>query len=879
MRYLIIIVLIISALVIASDEFELINLTSKSKDFEKTLSEQLNARVVIDGEVILKILPTPHLEIMNLKVFDEDHLIFNTNKIIFDIGIGELLNDISKFSRISARMEEAYLRSNHYVKYFNSKEGGPDITINIAKAEVEIPKYDLLQRTFEVTNLVFSNRQEIGIMSGEVDFHLQKIKYYFQISDKQDISLNIDSDGFAFNISLNEFNRQDLTLKGGKVDFKIKKLDSLLQLMFDNYTPKENNLEVDRAVQYTLDASGDLVLDLNNEIVLENVQINSNFIDGLEVDLRLYKVMDNLLESYIYLSADKVDLSYIKDVIVGDLDVNHLFKQILSTSNLAEYINLNFNLKLETLALNNGEINNFFLSTYHILNRVIIDRIDMQLPGESIVSFNGLISGNAIRRQVNGLLQFQSDDNKTFLDWYIKDYIDDIREKSKLSFNAQIFGMQNLFKASRYALIRDEEQVLGNASFYEIPYEAPVKMIVIDGRNIDLDRLGIRSEWDLYLKKLYNADSDKSGEEYFRLTNANHWLRSIDKHVYFSLKLQNAIFRNEKIPEITSMLEIMPGELDIKNLTIKSDKIDGNLELQFILPVLRPHINSKMNFKTLDLKYAKALLLPRFDDIKNTADKINFLSANSYDAALNLKVDNLIIDEKINPIFVDAEANLRFGYLTISSLKYSLWNGQFDINAAIHLSNTKPTFDCNFSIYNIDPQELFYRAAGLNKITGYMSLAGNIEGNLIQLDDLQRISGGIDFLGAQITWNGFNLDKIIEIVDGQYTADSKIQNIEYYINNGSTAFDTLKGRMVINRGLINIDNANMTNQRLAGVFSMNFDLPSKNIESASSFLFIPYGFTRSLAMNFTTSGNIQTPTANTVDYQAVSDFIKPTSKK
>lgn len=879
MKYLFILIILLSTLVVISDEFELINLTSQSKKLEKTLSDKLNSKVVIDGGIVVKILPKPYLEIINLKVFDNDILVFSTNKVLFDIGVSELLNGFSTLNKVSARMNEASLRGisdNQYLKYLTAIQDDSDIIINVTKADVDI---NVLQKTVEITNLLFTSINKQIITSGQIDHNKQKIQYSFKTGDEKDISLNIDSDGFALDINLNDFNKEDFTLKDGDFNFKIKKVDSILQLMFDNYRPKKDNKPVDKAVQYILNASGDIFMDLNNEITLQNIKADSNFIDGLEIDFRLYKVMDNLLESYIYLAFDTVNLSYIKDVIAGDLDVNNVFKKLLSASNIGQYINLNFNLKLQKLLLNNGQINNIFLSTYHILNRVIIDRFDMTLPGESLVSFNGFIAGNAIRRQINGSLKLTTDDDITLLDWYNRDKTDDSLVKQKLSFNSRVFAMENLLKINRYTLTRGKEILLGTGSFYDIPYEAPVKIIVVDGTNIDLDTVGVRNKWDLYLKKLYNADSDKSGEEYFKLTNANHWLRSIDKHFYLSLKLQDTIFRDQIIPKISTMLEILPGELDVKNLTINSEKIDGTVQFKFILPVLRPNIISNINFKTFDLKYAMDLFLPKFDDIENTVNKINFLSANNYDAVLKLQIDNLIIDEKMNPQLVNGELDLRFGSLRIPRLQYSLWNGQFDISAAINLTTTKPTFDCGFSIYNIDPQEFFYRLTDTNKITGYMSFAGNIQGNLIQIDDFQRINGNIDFLGAQIIWQGFNIDKIIEIVDGQYTADTKAQSVEYYTSNGSTTFDLLKGQIGINHGLINIDNASISDKRLAGLFSMNFDLPSKSIESMSSFAFIPSGFTKTLTINFKTSGNIKNPSENTVDYKTVSDFITPTSKK
>ena len=877
MRYLLIFVFVLCGLIVISDEFELIDLTSRSRNFEKIIGERVNSRVIIDGGIVLKVLPTPRLEIINFKALDQDTLVFSTDKITLDIGFNELINGFANLNKVSITMNEALLNTSDFHKYLAFSKGKYEIEIKIKKADIDIHQGYMLKNELSISNLLFSSTSSGIITSGEFNLNNQKIGYNLEFSDNKNISLNINNDGFSFYLNLNDFDRTNLSIKDGKIDFKLKKIDNLLQFIFPEYKPDPVLKSQDKALEYNLNLSGDLIMDINREITLQNVDINSNFIEGVDIKFRLYQVMDHLLESYLYLSADKINLSYIKDIIAGDIEVNDLLKNLLSTSRITESINLNLNFDIKKLVLNSGQINNCFLSTYNILDRIIIDRLDIDLPGDSKLNFNGLISGNEIRQKINGVLQVESDDKDSLMSWYSNEQSHN-KEKKKLKFGSRIFGMQNLIKISQYYLEVDEAKLQGNAYLYEIPYEAPVKIILADGSNINFDDLGFVSQWDNYIMKLYDADADKSGEEYFKLTKANSWIRSFDKNLYLNINLRDTIVRKEKIAGIRAVLNISANELDVKYLKIRNDKIDGEVKLKFVLPVLRPQLTTDLNFKTLDLQYGINLFMPNPDDATYDLQKLNFFSANNYDGNLKFKVDNLIISETINPTLVNGEANLKFGYLLVPKLQYSLWNGQFDVNGSVLLSSNKPTFECTASIYNIDPKEIFNKITGVDKITGYMSLAGSLKGDLTKWDDFNKISGQVDFLGAQITWNGFNLNKVVEAVDGQYTKDSKLQAVEYYSQYGSTIFDFLKGSMIIKNGVVNINNGSMSDKRLAGSFNVNYSLASKNLNSASSFAFIPAGSSKTLTMNFKTSGSIANPTDNTVDYNEVSNFVSGASK-
>jgi len=872
-HFLLLLTLIICGTIFISDKLELIDLTGKVQEIEKTIGDKLKLKVVIDGGAVLKFLLTPHIEVIGFKIFDGNKLVFRSDKLLLKIPPTVLLG-LSDLDNVNVEMNDASIEINDLKPFLEFTKDDFDITVRIDKVNVEINETNLIQSNFYVRHLVLLTTNGELTTEGQLDLQNQYVKYLFKISNEKDILFTIDSPGGEFKINLNNFDKKNFTIRDGKIYMKIKKIDSILPFIIDNYKPHEIQV-TDKASQYNLELSSDLFLDVNNEITIKNTIINSNFIDDLKVDLRLYKVMDEILGTHLSISASKINLTYVKDVVMSDISINDILQKFFNPSKLSKYLNFHLDIQVKKIILSDGEATDLVWNTYDILNKMIIDKMKITLPGDSHLDFQGLISCNDIRKKINAKVSLESSDDISFINWLTgEERYGDNTIRRKFVFTSDVFGIQNLFKISDYTIQNGETFATGNIYLYDIPYESPIRRLLLNGYKINLDQLGLTERWDSYLTELYSADADKTGEDYFRLTNANRWIRSINTNLYLALKLQDTTIRGEKIPNITAALDVNPNMLNIHKLKLEHEKINGEVNFVFFLPVLRPQLTADIKFNTLDFQYATKVLVPKMHE----DDKINFFSAHNYDGSLKFKIDKLITDKETIATWVNGEAKLKFGNISIPKVQYSMWNGQFEASADIVISSNKPIFECAVSIYNIDPRYMFYKLTGIDKITGYMSLAGNMKGKLTTWDDLNKINGKLDFMGAEVIWDGFNLDKLVEIVDGNYTNNSKLQGVEYYSKYGSTTFDVLKGTIVINDGLVSIDNANVNDSRLAGLFSANYDLGSKTVNSAASFAFIPSGSTQSLTINMKTDGNIANSNSE-VDYSQVSEFINSSGKK
>ena len=388
--------------------------------------------------------------------------------------------------------------------------------------------------------------------------------------------------------------------------------------------------------------------------------------------------------------------------------------------------------------------------------------------------------------------------------------------------------------------------------------------------------------FDSYLKNLYLADPDKTGEQYFKLTSTDKWIRCFDKHLHMNLDLDNTTIRGQKIKNIKAIINIKPSNLNIQSIKFDDEKINGDLNFNLFLPVMRPQVSGKINLQYLDWKFFQSILPSYgyfYGENSKINQKINLFSANSYDGSLNIDIDKFKVNDEIILENINALLELQLGSLLMKKLNYKLWNGIFDLKAGAAISSNNPLLNLHFSVFNVNPKGLFKQITGIDKMDGYMSFAGDLKGNLIRFDDIKKINGQIAFEGAQVSWDGLGLNDVIKVTDSDYTKDSKLANVDYYMHYGKTVFDSLKGYMLFNKGIIKVDNASLTTHRLAGVYSMNYNLFANEINGVGAFAFIPVNSKDTLMVKTKITGDLLKPQDNTVDYTEVTAFIKKAAVK
>jgi hypothetical protein len=896
LRYIILILIFFTAVTLKiSDTFNLVDLSDRKVQFEKVLSERLNLKFDFYNAIVLKFFPYPHIFVPGAKISYDERLMFDISGMKISISPDKIIhffaNSDNKNFFIAANEQISVTDALLYMSTFSTyaKENHDKVNVfgkfnfnfNLQKLNIINFGNTVFARTEELNlenvKLNFNNDNVLS-SEGEIKILANKINYNIKLSQerkKKNIDFNLNGIGLKFDLKLNEFDYKDFTLKDGKINLNIDDFNTLFKGLGGIIINEDRKLPAIKL----LSISSDIKSSANGKIFLDNPLLSSQVFDTPTFDVKAYKVSDDIIESQISFNSKKLDLDVLRtnNLASSNLLSSNIYR-ILQTMDLNSNLNFNLETKVDKIVLDEAEMKDFHIRAYKILEKILFNKIHLSFPGDSEFNVEGVLQSNFLRKKFFGDFSMESKDINNLLDF--RDSNQKGGQKYPIKMTSKIIAMRNIIKIFHGRIIGDNDLNLNyNSIFYNIPYTAPTKRLSISGRNLDLNALNTIDPFNQYIKKLYLADSDKTNEEYFKLTKTDDWIRCFDKHLHFEMNINNLKFGDNIIDNVTGIIDVKPSALHVRNLSFKDDRISGNVNFSLKLPVLRPQIRTSAEFEYLDWNFFKEFFpsLSYLDSSHST--KINFFSANSYDGTLNVKIKKLFVNDDVIPEDINASAELRLGYMLIKDFNYKLWNGLFQNKGAIFVSNYIPPFKLNFNVFNLNPKMPFKMITGADKVDGYISLAGNLSGGLNNFDDIKKLDGKIDFEGAQITWNGIGLNNIIELVDGPYTAQSKIEGIDYYAKYGQTKFDDVKGSAVGQKGLFQVDNTSLATNRIAGIYSMNYDLPSNALNGVGAFAFVPTGSQNTLLIKTTTSGTFPEPQKNEVDYSQVSDFIKNSGKK
>jgi hypothetical protein len=212
--------------------------------------------------------------------------------------------------------------------------------------------------------------------------------------------------------------------------------------------------------------------------------------------------------------------------------------------------------------------------------------------------------------------------------------------------------------------------------------------------------------------------------------------------------------------------------------------------------------------------------------------KRNNFSANNYDLVGDFAVKTFLLQEGKKLDNLQTQVKLDRGNLKLEKMTFNLEEGQVDMIGDMNLTTINPAFNLEFNCYNL-PGYLIPQTIGLEG--GLWSAKGSVTG--LQ-KTVTSINGKAQFEGAQALLWGFDLNKSIEILEGSYTKASKRKALDYYSQYGSTAFDKLKGSIDINNGIMLAQNILLNNSRIAGAYSLAYDLSSEEMKGLGQFAFI-----------------------------------------
>lgn len=875
--FITIILLILLAVAFVSDKLQLIDLSNQRTEIEKILNEKMNLKLLIGGKVIVKFLPIPHIHILDVRLSYEDDVVGVMDELLFYPSFKSYLNGMNNLmqSGENISIKNLYIKNFVVEKYFQDNmqilknKSDIDCIFNIDKINLNLDSYFESGYVMLVKNSKLNVSSSQVKTSGKVVIQNKTIDYTFALSQQQtgnNIDFTLNDINTQFNLTLNNFDISNLSSMNGKILLNTKYSHNIASRL-KNASEKLNN---PMQVNDTLNFYADIDCVEDGVVSLENISLQGNIIENPQIDVKFYKVSNDLFEFKVLLSMQK---AHIDSSTLKNFKINTFVREYLGIFPTTKNLNINFKLNIDKLMLNEITINALEIKAYNVMGRTIIENFYFKMLDNSEFKASGIVFGNKIRQKFDGVVNLRSNNLDELLNLYIGTESKDNTNNERITLSSNVFAIPNMLKISNTKFRSNTIDCDADIVFQEVPYNAPIKRISLIGKKLNIDKIGVTESLENHFQRLYDADSDKTGEQYFKVTNADAWLRNLNKTLHLDANLEQFIFRQQNIKNVSLLLEMIPNVFDIKSIKVQDERIQGDMSFKFVLPVLRPQITANANLDKLDIDFLKTLLKSKTND-----DFTNFLSANSYDGNLELNIKELISNNQSIARDINTNISLILGYIMLKNFKASIWNGETKANGTMLISSYNPVFNFNFNLNSIDPKTMFNDVFGIEKMSGYLSIAGRINGSLKKLSEIYKINGEVDFAGAAIEWNGFSINKAIEALDGAYTLESKLNALDYYMKYGTTFFDTIKGSMKIQKGVVSMSNASLQNKRFTGVYSMNYDLISKTINGAGAFAFIPANQTESLIIQTKTSGSLANPQTSAVDYTKVVEFLKTPSK-
>lgn len=643
-------------------------------------------------------------------------------------------------------------------------------------------------------------------------------------------------------------------------------------------------------INAALSSTGDSFLIQNFLIDSEYVGRNSG---SLKLDLSdRYEVTGHLVIDSINLDAlltstaktrTKLDLlTTTKEALVSDLQLN-----------ISPLLLGSFDVNIKRITFHGDEIKNSQLNLDLFGDQISINNLSFLLPGETTLEIKGLLKNNSIRPEFNGKILMETNKAQKFFEWTESTS----PTFQKLAIKSQISIIPYDVSFFDTSFTYDNNSITGSISLSQegdSALDTTTTMIDAHSNKIDLDQLGFSPKPDQMILDLYKADYDKTGNAYYEKVGEDSWLSKMHGTLRLKIATNQLIFKKEVFTECYLSGSFMRNKFDIEEFYINSNFLSASGNIAMSSPLFRPLLTGALDIRYIDLQKSLTLL-PSTGYLKDAAQQdrsltrnvstnsleqnVNFFCASQYDAKFKIQLDQILFTHNLLIKNIGLNFKLADGILTFNEedlLTEGASRGG-KIVGDIVLSEGVPRFSVNFSLYNFDPKIPLETFLGFNRLSGYMSIAGVLQGKAMTKQDMiSSINGDVIFVGKNINFSGLQMDDIIKSTDpGTASTQNRLENLNYYALYGSTSFDEMKGRITVSNGIASIENTTLTNKRLSGVYSANISLIDYAINAITQIAFIPsndYG-SGALPLTIITSGRLPTPNSK-LDVTPISKYIQ-----
>ncbi|RZI47582.1 AsmA family protein [Rickettsiales endosymbiont of Peranema trichophorum] len=854
-------------------------------EIRRALKKRFNVDIIVQGDLKFYILPFPHFQLNDVKVSSNDEPLFesqtielyglNTPSRLFETldlrkvrleKVDFYADQIKKYIYSTSLLQKSLkvealeiVGSNAYVLY--SDTGGSktryaqNININVNYGLEGNGRAMSIGGTFEVFGRPFSITGNLKTGRGDFD---ERGTMHISLEDSFTlVKLEGDTNKLLM----------EPTLKG-RITGYLKKLNA-----------KSGKTEIDQTA-----ASIDAQLDLHDDAVeITQIMINTDSLKKLQgvVKLGLSKKNKKL---DVNMSASSVNIDDIKLFDRHSDSLNHIeftsgFARTFDV--LATYlVNSKVNISVDALELHSQQLKNLVVDIGDEEGRTILNELSVYLPGDAKLQLNGVIDTNEVRSKFTGDIAFASRDLGSFIQWFGGQPSRSNLWKSIL-FKSKIAVLPNMIKVSQIRSILDDTTLVGSAyargsHIAELQFDYDLKL-----HQVNMDNLGLSEAFDKLLTKLYIADLDRSGRMHDILTGDYLWLRGITSRTHLKLDIEKAVFKNNVYPDVKLSMMVQPNVIEVDRLRVDSDVANFDSFLTFDIRTFKPSITANIDFKHLDaiafyhrifpstvaLKQSFLDYVGKIDSSKNeieylllprTPSYFNFFSANNYNARIALKASKFSIGEQVVDS-LDGTLKLFNGVFMLENSKCDIFDGTLVVDGNIAIMTPVPSVALSFALYNFNPDRLITTLGGQGgQLKGYVNVSGLLGTSGTNIDEMfDSVEGKGTLIGKQVEVGGFDLNKVLTALELPIPAADKLTQINYYIKQGVTKFDSITGQLNLQKRIVNVENCLLKSSRVSGAFSGAYDTSTNLMSTLSKFSFIPYGSTMPIQVKYNGKGSLR----------------------
>jgi uncharacterized protein involved in outer membrane biogenesis len=730
------------------------------------------------------------------------------------------------------------------------------------------------------------------------DLEINDVKYNFNgkfkdinnAGDSSEATFKLANDALSigFTGSLTNFFHSPMLL--GKLKSNIDD-PKKLQQMLSQY-PIMQSMLIDSNFNYTSD------LMLSNTIMkIDNIELSSDSIEHLKGNIKVDFAYTTEINANI--SLDKINLDQMlsaqsnQNLSIVDLGQSAIVDVInYFEPDLDENVSAAVDLIVKEIDFNSDKITNLMVSLDAYNGEILVDEISMQMPGKGNFSLDGRISRNQVRPCFIGKINSQILDFVSFAKWA---KMTDKRLANSKSFAAEadIELIPHHLMIDNIRAVFGELQFVGKMSAYndmssKISYKTSLRV-----NSLNLDDLGVNDDINQTLYDLYSSDYDKTGRKFSETTKDLRWLRTWEDVMSLEIDVDEIIYKGEHLDNASLSFELSKNSLLINRLSVESEDLTFHSSFNVTMPLFRPFLTGKLTIEKINTdKFTK--LLPVFADYSKTyrdgllkqyanspakskAEEqqrkdalelslydLNFLGAINYDAEIDLKIINVVSSSILGVNNLSCHFSLTRGVLNIENLITGVFGGSLEANMNITVVTTIPYVNVAYALINTKPALVYNFLTGYHSNSdGYLSSSGQFNARGGTFNSLYaKLSGRAEFVALRMTIPSIDLGKIIETVESNATLSDKMKAIAYYTQYGQSVFDTVKGNITINDGIVGSNNINMQNDRIASVAAFNYSLAGKMCSIAAQYAFIPVGRTDQFVVKLTGQGDVNKPEIN-----------------